>query len=360
MHQLTCNGVLEGIRICRKGFPNRVLYLDFRTRYAILAPKEAVKAMKTVKRPITEEKKNIAATHAVMDKVNLIGDKFQYGHTKIFFRAGILGLMEEIRDDRINDLVAMMQGAIRAYYARRIYKKLWDHKMGLLVSQRTIRNYMIGKKWLWWTLWLALNPNLKSGHFEEFKQELAAKTQYAQDHLEEVIKEREESERKHSKITGEVDELKVSLSGGANAKDDLVSKISKLDDIRGGLQKEINGLNTKINNENENVENIQENLKKTEANQSSLGREMRECESRLATVQDEKADKDAQIKQMKEECLHQEELINKLNKEKKAITENKLKEDEAIQSFEDKCNHLNKLKIRLEKNLDEVEDCWEK
>merc|ERR1712055_245527 len=324
------------------------------------APKEAVKAMKLVKRPVTEEKKNIAATHAVMDKVNLIGDKFQYGHTKIFFRAGILGLMGEIRDDRINDLVAMMQGAIRAYYARRIYKKLWDHKMGLLVSQRTIRNYMIGKKWLWWTLWLALKPNLKSGHFEEFKQELAAKTQYAQDHLEEVIKEREESERKHSKITGEVDELKVSLSGGANAKDDLVSKISKLDDIRGGLQKEINGLNTKINNENENVENIQENLKKTEANQSSLGREMRECESRLAQVQDEKADKDAQIKQMKEECLHQEELINKLSKEKKTIIESKLKEEEQIQSYEDKCNHLNKLKIRLEKSLDEVEDSWER
>ena len=66
-------------------------------------------AMKKVKRPVTEEKKNIAATHAVMDKVNLIGDKFQYGHTKIFFRAGILGLMEEIRDDCINSLVAMLQ-----------------------------------------------------------------------------------------------------------------------------------------------------------------------------------------------------------------------------------------------------------
>merc|ERR1711872_943319 len=56
-----------------------------------------------------------------------------------------------------------------------------------------------------------------------------------------------------------------------------------------------------------------------------------------------------QIKQMKEECLHQEELINKLNKE-----------EEQIQSFEDKCNHLNKLKIRLEKSLDEVEDSWER
>merc|ERR1712126_456631 len=38
MHQLTCNGVLEGIRICRKGFPNRMIYSDFKHRYMILAP----------------------------------------------------------------------------------------------------------------------------------------------------------------------------------------------------------------------------------------------------------------------------------------------------------------------------------
>merc|ERR1711970_691302 len=228
------------------------------------------------------------------------------------------------------------------------------------VSQRTIRNYMIGKKWLWWTLWLALKPNLKSGHFEESKQELASKTQYAQDHLEEVIKEREEAEKKHARITGEVDELKVSLAGGTNAKDDLLQKIGKLEDIKAGLQKEINALNVKISQENENCESIQEGLKKTEASQSSLGREMRECENRLAQVQDEKADKDAQISQMKEECLHQEELIVKLNKEKKTINESKLKEEEQIQSYEDKCNHINKLKVRLEKSLDEVEDSWER
>ena len=39
----------------------------------------------------------------------------------------------------------MLQGTIRVYYARRIYYRLWAHKMGLLVAQRTIRGYMIGE-----------------------------------------------------------------------------------------------------------------------------------------------------------------------------------------------------------------------
>ena len=101
--------------------------------------------MKLVKRPITDEKKNIAATHAVMDKIAMSTEKFQYGHTKIFFRAGVLGLMEEIRDDKVNELVAFLQSWIRGYQARKVYKKLWDHKRGLYCAQRTIRNYMMGE-----------------------------------------------------------------------------------------------------------------------------------------------------------------------------------------------------------------------
>lgn len=38
LDQLRCNGVLEGIRICRQGFPNRILFQEFRQRYEILTP----------------------------------------------------------------------------------------------------------------------------------------------------------------------------------------------------------------------------------------------------------------------------------------------------------------------------------
>merc|ERR1712179_50610 len=70
--------------------------------------------------------------------------------------------------------------------------------------------------------------------------------------------------------------------------------------------------------------------------------------------------KDNQIHTLREEIAHQEELISKLQKEKKSGGEGRQKTEEDIQAMEDRCNHLSKVKGKLEQSLDECEDTLER
>merc|ERR1711936_1113977 len=102
MHQYQCNGVLAGIAICRAGFPNKIVYPEFKERYNILAAAAVARA-----------KKDKDAAGAVMKTIALDPEKFRLGHTKVFFRAGILGFMEEVREDRIGSVLSSRSCKIR-------------------------------------------------------------------------------------------------------------------------------------------------------------------------------------------------------------------------------------------------------
>merc|ERR1712158_210558 len=104
MHQLTCNGVLEGIRICMRGFPNRMMYPDFKGRYQILGAAE-----------IASSSDNKESVYALLDKIEYSREKSRLGHTKVFFRAGALALLEEFRDDIVTKLIRWMQGQALGY-----------------------------------------------------------------------------------------------------------------------------------------------------------------------------------------------------------------------------------------------------
>merc|ERR1712083_730751 len=88
--------------------------------------------------------------------------------------------------------------------------------------------------------------------------------------------------------------------------------------------------------------------------------DVKTLESTLEATEEDKMTKDNQIRTLKEEIAHQEDMIAKLQKEKRGVAEARQKTEEDIQSMEDKCNHLNKVKGKLEQALDECEDGLER
>lgn len=46
----------------------------------------------------------------------------------MFFRAGVLGQMEELRDDRLSKIVSWLQAYIRGYLSRKDFKKLQEQR----------------------------------------------------------------------------------------------------------------------------------------------------------------------------------------------------------------------------------------
>merc|ERR1719414_1403537 len=131
MHQLTCNGVLEGIRICMRGFPNRMLYPDYKSRYQILGAAE-----------IATAKDNKEGVYALMDKIEFPRDRYRLGHTKVFFRAGALAALEEARDGIVLKLVRWLQGECYGHLKRKDFAKKRDQRELMKVVQRNFRKFM--------------------------------------------------------------------------------------------------------------------------------------------------------------------------------------------------------------------------
>merc|ERR1711994_977958 len=202
MHQYQCNGVLAGIAICRAGFPNKVLYPEFKSRYNILAD----------------------AAVAVMTVIKLDPEKFRLGHTKVFFRAGILGYMEEVREDRIGSVIAWLQAQARGKASRLCFKKLQDQKLSLYCLQRTIRNFHIGRTWLWWQLWLAIKPNLKCSKFAQYKAKYEEKIAIAEANIDKAIADCNKVKAVYERLSNEKNELVLALQSGGSAVQDIIGR----------------------------------------------------------------------------------------------------------------------------------------
>ncbi|MBN3304453.1 MYH7 protein, partial [Amia calva] len=350
MHQLRCNGVLEGIRICRKGFPNRILYGDFKQRYRILNPAAIPEGQ------FIDSKK---AAEKLLGSLDIDHQQYRFGHTKVFFKAGLLGTLEEMRDERLSLIITAIQARSRGLLSRIEYQKMVDRRDALLVIQWNVRAFMSVKNWPWMKLFFKIKPLLRSAEAEKemanMKEEfLKLKEAYAKSEA-----RRKELEEKMVSLLQEKNDLQLQVQAEQDNLCDAEERCDQL--IKNKIQMEAKAkeLTERLEDEEEMNAELTAKKRKLEDECSELKKDIDDLELTLAKVEKEKHATENKVKNLTEEMAALDEIIAKLTKEKKALQEAHQQTLDDLQSEEDKVNMLTKAKAKLEQQVDDLEGSLE-
>lgn len=237
LDQLRCNGVLEGIRICRKGFPNRLSFDEFRKRYQVLCPdlldREAFIDGRT-------------ACQMLVNQMQLDGDKYQIGTTKVFFKATVLADLEELRDGKLSVCITKFQAYCRGGIARQYQTRFSRQTDAIRVMQRNARLYVSLREWPWWKIYAKLKP-LNAAYrvdsqMREKEQKINALEIQLKDQqvsLSEVVIRNQELEGEHQDFKELIIAEQTMLRELEESKEDLLSKFTAAEERVEELEAEL-------------------------------------------------------------------------------------------------------------------------
>ncbi|NWI11345.1 MYH6 protein, partial [Crypturellus soui] len=350
MHQLRCNGVLEGIRICRKGFPNRILYGDFRQRYRILNPAAIPEGQFIDSRKGAEK---------LLGSLDIDHNQYKFGHTKVFFKAGLLGHLEEMRDERLSRIITRIQAQARGQLMRIEFKKILERRDALLVIQWNIRAFMGVKNWPWMKLYFKIKPLLKSAETEKEMQTMKEEFGRLKEALEKSEIRRKELEEKMVSMLQEKNDLQLQVQAEQDNLNDAEERCDQLIKNKIQLEAKVKELTERLEDEEEMNAELTAKKRKLEDECSELKKDIDDLELTLAKVEKEKHATENKVKNLTEEMAGLDEIIAKLTKEKKALQEAHQQALDDLQVEEDKVNTLSKAKVKLEQQADDLEGSLE-
>uniref|UniRef100_A0A8C8K0Z3 Uncharacterized protein n=1 Tax=Oncorhynchus tshawytscha TaxID=74940 RepID=A0A8C8K0Z3_ONCTS len=350
MHQLRCNGVLEGIRICRKGFPNRILYADFKQRYRILNPNAI---------PEGQFIDNVKAAEKLLGSLDIDHTQYRLGHTKVFFKAGLLGTLEEMRDDRLALIITGMQARARGLLARIEFQKIVDRRDALLVIQWNIRAFMGVKNWPWMKMFFKIKPLLVSAETEKEMANMKEEFLKLKELFAKTDARRKELEEKMVSLLQEKNDLQMAVLSSEDTLGDAEERCEGLIKNKIQLEAKAKELTERLEDEEEMNSELTAKKRKLEDECSELKKDIDDLELTLAKVEKEKHATENKVKNLTEEMAALDEIIAKLTKEKKALQEAHQQTLDDLQSEEDKVNTLTKAKAKLEQQVDDLEGSLE-
>ncbi|XP_024223623.1 myosin heavy chain, non-muscle isoform X6 [Bombus impatiens] len=346
LDQLRCNGVLEGIRICRQGFPNRIPFQEFRQRYELLTPNAIPKGFMDGKK----------ACEKMIQALELDPNLYRVGQSKIFFRAGVLAHLEEERDYKITDIIVNFQAFCRGFLARRNYQKRLQQLNAIRIIQRNCAAYLKLRNWQWWRLYTKVKPLLEVTKQEEKLTQKEDELKQVRDKLEMQLHSAQEYERKYQQAMEEKTMLAEQLQAEVELCAEAEEMRARLAARKQELEEILHDLETRIEEEEERSAGLTQEKKKLQLNISDLEEQLEEEEAARQKLQLEKVQCDAKIKKLEEDLALSEDTNQKLLKEKKILEERANDLSQTLAEEEEKAKHLSKLKAKHEATIADLEE----
>ncbi|XP_064345746.1 myosin-14 isoform X2 [Camelus dromedarius] len=346
LDQLRCNGVLEGIRICRQGFPNRILFQEFRQRYEILTPNAIPKGFMDGKQ----------ACEKMIQALELDPNLYRVGQSKIFFRAGVLAQLEEERDLKVTDIIVSFQAAARGYLARKAFQKRQQQQSALRVMQRNCAAYLKLRHWQWWRLFIKVKPLLQVTRQDEVLQARAQELQKVQELQQQSAREVGELQGRVAQLEEERARLAEQLRAEAELCSEAEETRVRLAARKQELELVVSELEARVGEEEECSRQLQTEKKRLQQHIQELESHLEAEEGARQKLQLEKVTTEAKLKKFGEDLLLLEDQNAKLSKERKLLEERLAEFSSQAAEEEEKVKSLNKLRLKYEATIADMED----
>ncbi|XP_069503219.1 myosin-11 isoform X2 [Ambystoma mexicanum] len=345
LEQLRCNGVLEGIRICRQGFPNRIMFQEFRQRYEILAAGHIPKGFMDGKQ----------ACVLMIKALDLDPNLYRVGQSKVFFRTGVLAHLEEERDLKVTDVIIAFQAQARGYLARKAFSKRQQQLTAMKVIQRNCAAYLKLRNWQWWRLFTKVKPLLQVTRQEEELQAKEDELKMIAERQQKADSELKELQQKHTQLSEEKNLLQEQLQAETELYAEAEELRIRLSAKKQELEEILHEMEARLEEEEERGLQLQGEKKKMLQQMQDLEEQLEEEEAARQKLQLEKVTAEAKIKKMEDDILIMDDQNNKLAKERKLLEDRVSDLTTNLTEEEEKAKNLTKLKNKHESMISELE-----
>ncbi|XP_064022083.1 unconventional myosin-XVIIIa isoform X6 [Pogoniulus pusillus] len=209
--QLRGSRLLDALRMYRQGYPDHMVFAEFRRRFDVLAPHLTKKHGRNY--IVVDEKR---AVEELLESLDLEKSSYHMGLSRVFFRAGSLARLEEQRDAQTSRNITLFQAACRGFLARQQFKKRKIQDLAIRCVQKNIKKNKGVKDWPWWKLFTTVRPLIEVQLTEDQIRGKDEEIQQLKSKLEKVEKERNELRLNSDRLESRIAELTSELTDERN------------------------------------------------------------------------------------------------------------------------------------------------